>query len=225
MTQGPMGNGAFTPALGLRALTPLYDAAIGLLTREDVWRSALVEALALQPGERLLDVGCGTGSLLVRLARAQPLAMLLGLDPDADVLARAAAKVARAGLSVALHEGFLTPAFVQAQGPFDAITISLVLHQVPLAGKAEMLTLMRRALRPGGRLVMADYGEQRTRTARLLFRATVQRLDGVADTQPNADGVLPVLMRDAGFEGVTELRVVPTPTGSISLYRAMAPAP
>ncbi|MBX9745432.1 MAG: class I SAM-dependent methyltransferase, partial [Hyphomonadaceae bacterium] len=58
---------AFTPALGVRALTPLYDSAIALLTRENIWRSALIEAIALQKGERLLDVGCGTGSLAVRL--------------------------------------------------------------------------------------------------------------------------------------------------------------
>lgn len=54
---------------------------------------------------------------------------------------------------------------------------------------------------------------------RRLFRL-VQHLDGFETTQPNADGVLPGLIAEAGFDGVEETSVVPTPTGSISLYQA-----
>jgi len=54
---------------------------------------------------------------------------------------------------------------------------------------------------------------------RKLFRI-VQKGDGYENTEPNARGVLPELMRDVGFENVEETLVVPTPTGSISLYRA-----
>lgn len=74
----------FTPALGLRALTPLYDLAIAMLTRETRWRSALIEAIALQKGERLLDVGGGTGSLAVRLTIVAPGALVHGSDPAPD---------------------------------------------------------------------------------------------------------------------------------------------
>ena len=55
---------------------------------------------------------------------------------------------------------------------------------------------------------------------RTLFRLTVQSLDGVSDTQPNADGVLPQLMREAGLT-VDTTRVIPTLTGSISIFRAV----
>jgi hypothetical protein len=71
-------------------------------------------------------------------------------------------------------------------------------------------------------LHIADYGWQRTPAMRLAFRI-VQSLDGFAGTQPNADGCLPVLMREAGFAGVMETSVIPTLTGSISLYRATKP--
>lgn len=56
---------------------------------------------------------------------------------------------------------------------------------------------------------------------RRLFRATVQNLDGVEDTQPQADGVLPELIRLAGFVDIAETRVIPTLTGSISLFRGV----
>ena len=67
---------------------------------------------------------------------------------------------------------------------------------------------------------IADYGLQRTRLMRSLFRF-VQYVDGYKDTQPNADGILPVLMKETGFAQVEETTVIPTPTGSISLYRAI----
>ena len=55
---------------------------------------------------------------------------------------------------------------------------------------------------------------------RFLFRQTIQRLDGVEDTQPNADGMLPGLMAEAGFDDVREARHVHTATGTITLFLA-----
>lgn len=81
---------------------------------------------------------------------------------------------------------------------------------------------MGESLRPGGSLVLADYSVQRSRLMRILFRATVQTLDGVADTQPNADGVLPLLLAELGFEAV-ERATVRTPSGSISVFTALRP--
>ncbi|NSX33412.1 hypothetical protein HTK96_08520 [Brevundimonas vesicularis] len=73
-----------------------------------------------------------------------------------------------------------------------------------------------------GELHIADYGLQRTPLMRFLFRQ-VQALDGRENTQPSAEGVLQGLMAEVGFEGVEECKVIPTPSGSISLYRARKP--
>jgi len=213
-------SASYTPALGFKALTPLYDAAIALLTRENVWRSALIEAIALKDGESLLDVGCGTGTLAVRLAKSLRNADIHGIDPDPDVLDRARVKAARAKARVSFHHGFLDESFLSARSKCDVIASSLVFHQVPLAGKREILHAMRKGLKPGGRCFIADYGLQRTGLMRRLFRATVQSLDGVVDTQPNADGLLPKLMEKAGFEQTVETKVISTLTGSISILTA-----
>jgi hypothetical protein len=101
----------------------------------------------------------------------------------------------------------------------NKIVSSLVFHQVPMAEKRAGLAAMRAALVANGELHVADYGLQRTALMRQLFRI-VQRADGYENTEPNARGVLPGLMRDAGFRDVEETAVIPTPTGSISLYRA-----
>ncbi|MDX2144140.1 MAG: class I SAM-dependent methyltransferase [Rhodospirillaceae bacterium] len=210
----------YTPALGYRWLTPLYDSAIALLTRERHWRRLLLAQAAPRAGDRILDVGCGTGTFALMLKQACPAAEVMGIDPDPEVLARARAKAAAAGADIAFVAGFvpeMPPARLNAP---TKIVSSLVFHQIPLEGKRGLLRAIRALLADGGELHIADYGAQRSRLMRALFRGTVQVLDGTADTQPNADGVLPQIMRDAGFASVEETRIVPTATGSISLLKA-----
>lgn len=211
----------YTPALGNRALTPLYDLAIAGFTRERYWRSLLVSQVAPEPGDLIVDVGCGTGTLTRALKQAAPEADIIGIDPDREVLQRAHAAAAKAGLEVAYLEGFFDAAFVNQHGPFTKVVSSLVLHQVPLAGKREILETAYRALMPGGEIHIADYGLQRTPLMRFFFRNVVQRIDGTEDTAPNGRGILSDLMRQAGFVEVEETHVVPTVTGSISIYRGL----
>lgn len=213
-------RGAFTPALGHKALTPLYDAAIALMTRERTWRTAFVRQIAPKPGDIIADIGCGTGTLALMLKRLAPGARVIGLDPDAEVLARARDKAARAGLDVAFEQGLAHDAGRFADLGVTKIVSSLVFHQTPMAEKRAGLAAMRAALAPDGQLHVADYGLQRTPLMRALFRQ-IQQLDGYANTTPNAEGVLPELMREVGFSEIRETSVIATPTGSISLYAAV----
>ncbi|MCW2993689.1 MAG: methylase involved in ubiquinone/menaquinone biosynthesis [Conexibacter sp.] len=206
---------AFTPALGRVAPVRFYDA-VAALTRERRWRGLVVAHVAPRPGEAIVDVGCGTGSLALLLARVQPAARIVGVDPDPDVLAVARRKADAAGVVVDWRVG-MGDALEEVGA--DVVVSSLVLHQCPPAMKRAILAAMHAALAPGGRLVIADYGRQRTRAMRLAFRV-VQLADGRANTQPNADGALPGLIAEAGFGDVREVEVVPTMTGSISVYVA-----
>lgn len=213
-------NESYTPALGRREWTGLYDLAIALMTREGRWRNALVAQCAPRGDETILDVGCGTGSLLALIARRAPGAHLIGIDPDPEVLERARRKLA--GAKVEFLRGFARDADMIGQARADKVVSSLVFHQTPMAEKRAGFAAMFRVLRAGGEMHVADYGLQRTPLMRRLFRQ-VQRLDGFENTEPNARGGLPELMGEAGFAEVAERRVIPTPTGSISLYSARKP--
>lgn len=212
----------FTPAAGCRWLTPLYDALVMTLTRETAWRDALVAQVAPAREDVTVDLGCGTGSMLIRLAQAESGACLMGVDPDPAILRLAHRKAAAAGVSLQLLNGFGR----DAAGLFGGwgvtkIVSSLVLHQVPLAEKRATLAAAYDLLLPGGELHIADYGRQSSSAMRLLFRLTVQMVDGVADTAPQADGILPDLIAEAGFMDIVETRALDTPTGTIRLYRAV----
>ncbi|MFE9105495.1 class I SAM-dependent methyltransferase [Actinomadura geliboluensis] len=212
-----MTEQTFTPALGRFALPRLYDSVIAL-TRERLWRSMVAMHAALRDGDVVVDVGCGTGSLALLLHRIEPGARVIGVDPDPEVLAIARGKPGadavewRAGMGDALTD-------IVDAGSADTVVSSLVLHQCPVPVKQAILVSMLETLRPGGRLVVADYGAQRTLPMRLAFRM-VQFTDGREDTQFNADGALPGLMSEVGFRQVREAGTVSTVTGSISLYTA-----
>ena len=212
----------FTPALGYGFLTPAYDLAVGLLTRERRWRGELVRLIDPQPGDRILDVGCGTGSLLLRLGKFEPEAQLIGLDPDPEVLRIAVDKARRKGVDVDWIEGFLDDRPAGQIGSVSKVVSSLVFHQTPLQEKARLLAAMHNALAVGGGLYIADYSLQRSRLMRAAFRVTVQAIDGLRNTQPNADGCLPEMIAAAGFRNVAEIKAYSTATGSISLYIATA---
>jgi len=213
-----MSEQTFTPALGRFAPTRFYDPVVAL-TRERLWRALAVMYAVPRPDDVIVDVGCGTGSLALLLSRVEPRAQIIGVDPDSDVLAVARQKAA-GGAAVQWRVG-MDDTLVDTVGVESADTVvsSLVLHQCPLPMKRAVLASMFAVLRSGGRLVIADYGWQRSSLMRLAFRI-VQLADGKEDTQPNADGILPELLSEAGFRDVRETEVVPTVSGSISVYVA-----
>jgi SAM-dependent methyltransferase len=202
-----MDSNHFTPALGRPGLTRAYDLAIRLLTRETVWRSEFLRQVAPHNNETIIDVGCGTGTFALMLKRAAPGARITAIDPDPHVLALARKKAEAAGIEIAWRQGFARDV-AGLGGSYDKAVSSLVFHQVPLAGKREGV---------------ADYAHQSGALMRALFRLTVQGIDGLADTQPNADGALESILSDYDEAAVAPQAVVPTATGAISLFKAIKP--
>jgi len=131
----------------------IYDWSRPFLLRG---RAHAVAALALAPGERVLDVGCGTGWSLPRLARSG--ARVTGIEPCAAMRARASERLARLGLVEAVR---LDPrpygSHTEYEGAADAILFSYSLTMIP--PYTEVLERARRDLRPGGRVVVVDFLE------------------------------------------------------------------
>ncbi len=92
-------------ALKYKWLTPLYDPILRLALREQTFKKALVEQARIQPGQRVLDLGCGTGTLTLLIKGVHPQARVEGMDGNPKILSLAQAKAARAGLEVDWKQG------------------------------------------------------------------------------------------------------------------------
>jgi ubiquinone/menaquinone biosynthesis C-methylase UbiE len=145
----------YLPGLGLHALQPLYDVVHRLFGIAGLHRE-MVRRAELRPGQRVLDVGCGTGNLLVALGRWRPDLELAGLDPDPTALRAAERKARRAGVAVAWERGFAEH-LPYPDGSVDRVFSSLMLHHLDPAAKDGLLAEVRRVLRPDGLLVLADF--------------------------------------------------------------------
>jgi len=211
----------FIPALGADWLTPLYDA-VAFVTGERFFKARLVRSAHIEAGHRVLDLGCGTGTLALMIKQACPQATVVGLDVDDRILSIARRKIERAGLEVQLEKGSATaPPFQPAS--FDRVLSTLVLHHLTTPQKRDALAAARRLLRPGGELHIADWGKPHNllmQVASLSFRL----VDGSETTTVNLSGQLPALVAEAGFAGVAETERWMTPFGTLAFIRAEAPA-
>lgn len=211
----------FVPALGRFGMTRHYDRALALMTRETLWRRALVDRFQGVGAGTVVDIGCGTGSLAIALKTAHPQARVIGVDPDEDALAIARVKAAASNATVQWVRtmGDRSVATIGA-GVADIVVSSLVLHQCPLAMKRAILADAWALLHPGGRLLICDYGVQPMIAMRTAF-LLIQCIDGFDATGPNAAGILPKLIEDAGFTDVAEDFALPTMTGRLAIYSAV----
>jgi ubiquinone/menaquinone biosynthesis C-methylase UbiE len=208
----------FIPAAGHDRLLPLYDP-LNWLLRTDRHRAWLVDTAAIHAGERVLDLGCGTGALSLALKARHPEAAVHALDPDPKALARARAKATDAGLSVAFEQGF-ADALPYPDASFDHVVSSLVLHHLEPAQKDAAFREVARVLAPGGALHVLDFGPPSGALSRALTHL-LHRGESVGD---QLAGRLPERMGRAGLVGVAELGRRTTPLGSLSLYAAQRAA-
>jgi ubiquinone/menaquinone biosynthesis C-methylase UbiE len=213
---------SYVPALGYRWLTPLYDSVVRATTRERLFKQALLDQAALAPGHDVLDLACGTGTLTAWAKQRVAGLRIVGLDADEDVLARARAKAAAAGLQITYDLG-LSTALPYDAARFDRVLSSLFFHHLSRDAKARTFAEVLRVLKPGGQLHVADWGPAANALLRTAYIG-IQLLDGFSNTADNVRGLLPQLMRDAGFCDVVERRRFPTMWGTLSLYRATRPA-
>jgi ubiquinone/menaquinone biosynthesis C-methylase UbiE len=146
----------------------------------------------IQPGEQVLDVGCGTGTLAMEVARRVGKAgRVAGVDPGTEQIARARSKAARRNVPIEFQIGVIEHLAFPDQ-TFDVVLSTLMMHHLPGDLKRQGLAEIARVLKPGGRLVIADFKRKQERQGQAArFHA------GGSSMQD-----LVALVKDAGFSEV-----------------------
>lgn len=217
----PIMDWAFIPALRYASLTRAYDVVVRMTTRERVFKRALIAQAGVAAGHRVLDVGCGTGTLAIWIKKDQPQADVRGVDGDPAILAIAVRKANSSAAQVRFDRA-MSHQLPYVDGEFDRVLTSLFFHLSPSA-KRETAREIFRVLKPGGELHVADWGKSANGLMRALF-LIVQLLDGFRTTRENVAGHLPAIFGDAGFEDGGERRRFSTVLGTLALYAARKPA-
>lgn len=199
----------------------LYDPLVEKLSfgRERRFREKTMAWMDLQPGQQILDIGCGTGSLTLMIADQLQTGGVTGIDAAPRMIEIAKNKAARRKNPASFFTGVAEELTFQ-DSSFDTVVNSMFTHHINHGLKQRAFAEMYRVLKPGGLLVTADIDRPTTRFATLLGWLSRYLLlqPELAD---NLRGLLPSLMAEAGFLTVRRHEHL---YGMISFFSARKPA-
>ena len=188
----------FFPAAGHDVFLPVYDPFASLMGFDRA-RQELVSAANIEPGQHILDVGCGTGTLVVMLKRQYPSAQIVGLDPDPKALRRAQRKATRAAVSAQFDEGFADQ-LPYDEETFDRVFSSFMFHHLEEHERENMLREVLRVLKSGGSFHLLDFVADNASHG-FFHRLFMSH----AEMKDNRDATILELMKRAGLTNAAKV--------------------
>lgn len=210
-------NSRYIPVLSFRWLTWIYDPLLKWGMREETFKRTLIEQANIKAGMKVLDLGCGTGTLTVMLKQMSPDARITGLDADKEVLEIARSKTEQSGVDLQLNLG-MAYSLPYSDGTFDKVVSSLVIHHLTSADKRRAFQEVLRVLSPGGSFHIVDFGPPYNRLTKVQA-FFMQNLEEAAD---NFKGNILAMLQESGFEAEIT-KVMNTIFGPIAFYHAVKP--
>lgn len=195
-----------------------YDPLIRQTLPQETFRRLVLTPAGLACGDRVLDLGCGTGSHATIIKRVHPDACVVGIDDDPEAIALAKARAARESVAIVFRHGNATQLPFEGQS-FDHVFSSFLFHHLDRADKCRTLGEILRILRMGGHLHLVDFARPqgwRMRLAFVFIRLTHQH----ASLDDNVRGMLPTLLREAGFTSPMQEVRAQSPFGTIGILHA-----
>lgn len=208
-----MADRKYIPALSFRILTPFYETLFKWTMREELFKGRLIQQAQIRPGQHVLDLGCGTGTLTLMIKQAYLNSEVTGLDGDPQVLEIARRKANRAGALITFDQG-MAYQLPYPDASFDRVLSSMVFHHLTTQDKERTLTEIYRVLKPNGELHLVDFGEPHGFYAKIVSWLT-RRFERLDD---NVNGRIPEMFVRAKFS-VAKIWEFQTIFGTLALLR------
>lgn len=208
-----MKNKKYIPALRFSILTPMFDFILTTFMKEKELKSRLVSGLNIQDNEKVLDFGCGTGTLAIMIKESVENCDMYAVDVDLEVLeiAERKAEEKKIDINFIKYDGEHLPYETEY---FDKIVTSLVLHHLTSEEKYNALNELQRVLKNGGELHILDFGIQKTAYTKLIT-GVMKHIEPIED---NIRGNIPKYLNELGYVNIQEVGCVNTLLGSVSFY-------
>lgn len=207
----------YLPAAGHDALLPGYDLLTRLFGFNRVHETLIAQA-ELADGHRVLEIGCGTGNLAIRAKKTHPAVSVVGSDPDPLALSRAQRKTAQLN-GIRFERGY-AQRLPYADGEFDRVLSSMMLHHLDDDAKSAAAAEVFRVLRPSGRVHLVDMGGDMTARDGLSARLVMHSPHAAG----NLGDAIPRLLRAAGLDCTEVATQRHRFVGRLTYYRARRPA-
>jgi len=207
----------YLPAAGRDLFLPLYDLIAKLLGADGA-RQTLFDLAPLRSGDRVLDIGCGTGTFVTMLKQRYPGVEVTGLDPDPKALARAKHKAEEARVLVCFHQGF-ADSLEYPVASFDVVFSSFMFHHLEASNRERTLREVRRVLKPGGSFYLLDFEVSPSGHGLFNLFHSGERM------RDNTESRILSLMGDSGFSDRKKVAAHPVVfgLGRAGYYQASAP--
>lgn len=181
-------------------LTPFYDAILNLIGFGYGQRVKIVKLLNLKDGEKLLDVGCGTGSLLIAAKKLHPKISATGIDIDKRILKIAEEKTEKENVKINFVETS-ADSLPFKDSSFDTVVSTLAFHHLPFDVKKRAITKIKRVLKKNGRFLLVDFGKTDSVWINIFYRIIdFLGIEEATTLKDNINGKLPILLKQSGFK-------------------------
>lgn len=201
----------------------IYDGFFSAMVRDQSWQQPLFDSLAPRPSDRVVAFGPGSGWTATMLARRFPKTSFVAVDPDLTSLQKAQRDIKRHQLvNVHMSTGLIDDRLSFDASSFDKAICVLALHDLPPERKYRLASELRRVMRRGGTLHVADYDKPTNAYEQRILRFT-ERISGPAAAASHMNGSWPKFLTQAGFVGIRRQSSHSIGVGLVSVVRARKP--